>query len=330
MRTGCLPRSTLTCSIGCLLALAASLPASVTAAPPTMASVLAESTAADWRRPDPEDLLYVELPTGRVIVELAPQYAPRHSANIRKLVREDYFDGLAVVRAQENYVVQWGDPDADGERARPVRTAQRNLPPEFSVKLDLSQPFTRLPDGDVYAPEAGFLHGFPAARDPASGDVWLAHCYGMVGAGRGATADSGDGSSLYVVIGHSPRHLDRNITLVGRVLQGMEHMTTLPRGSGPLGFYEDPKQHVPVRDVNLAADVAESQRTPLEVMRTDTPTFARLIEARRNRREEWFLHPTGRVELCNVPVPVRAVAQEAQEAQEAEPAADGGEDAVER
>jgi len=276
--------------------------------PPTMASVLAESTASDWRRPNPEDTVYLELESGRVIFELAPQFAPNHSANIRKLIREGYFDGLKVIRSHENYVVQWGDPEEDPARAREIRTAQRNLPPEFSVKLGLEQPFTRLPDGDVYAPEVGFLHGFPAARDPANGDVWLAHCYGMVGAGRGATADSGDGSSLYVVIGHSPRHLDRNITLVGRVLQGMELLTTLPRGSGPLGFYDDPKKHVPIRQIRLAADVAAAERTGLELLRTDTPTFARLIESRRNRREEWFLHPTGRVELCNVPVPVRATA----------------------
>ncbi len=296
-------------------ALLAALPITASASnsrpPLTMAGVLAESSAADWRRPDPEDTLYLELAAGRVVIELAPTFAPRHAANIRKLVREGYFDGLAIVRSHENYVVQWGDPHGDDpQRARAITSAQRNLPPEFSVKLGFEQPFTRLPDGDVYAPEVGYLHGFPTARDPKNGDVWLAHCYGMVGAGRGATADSGDGSSLYVVIGHSPRHLDRNITLVGRVLQGMELLTTLPRGSGPLGFYEDPARHVPIARVRIAADLPAAERTALEVMRTDTTTFTRLIESRRHRREDWFLHPTGRVELCNVPVPVRAAAAE--------------------
>lgn len=305
-----------------LMALALSMPLAALGAetaPLTMARVLAESTAEDWRRPDPEDTVYLDLPAGRVVFELAPQYAPRHSANVRKLVREEYFDGLAVLRSHENYVVQWGDPKADTADARPIRTAQKTLPPEFSVNLGLEQPFTRLPDGDVYAAEVGYLHGFPAARDPVSGAVWLAHCYGMVGAGRGATADSGSGSSLYVVIGHSPRHLDRNITLVGRVLQGMELLTTLPRGTGPLGFYEDVAQHVPISRVRMAADLPAEEREALEVLRTDTPTFTRLIESRRNRREDWFLHPTGRVELCNVPVPVRTI-----EAAPAPDAADAG------
>jgi peptidylprolyl isomerase len=281
--------------------------------PPTMASVLAETRDADWRRPDPANTVYLELASGRVVIELAPEFAPRHVDNIRRLVRAGYFDGSAVLRSQENYVVQWGDPQADdAERARPLGEAERSLPPEFSVVLDPAAAFTRLPDGDVYAPEVGFQSGFPLARDPGAGSAWMAHCYGAVGVSRGNTADSGNGSGLYVVIGHSPRHLDRNITLVGRVLRGMELLTTLPRGGGPLGFYERPEQHVPISRIRLAADLPEAERSTLEVMRTDTPNFARLIEARRTRREDWFLHPTGRIELCNVPVPVRDAIQRPQ------------------
>jgi peptidylprolyl isomerase len=273
---------------------------------PTMAGVLAASSAEDWRRPDPESTLYLDLPSGRVVIELNPMFAPRHVANIRTLVREGFFDGLAVVRSQDNYVAQWGDPHADNlELAKPYGSGERNLVPEFSVRLGLEQPFTRLPDGDVYAPEVGFLNGFPVARDPSREEAWLAHCYGTVGAGRGNTADSGDGSSLYAVTGHAPRHLDRNITSVGRVIDGIEHLSSLPRGTGTLGFYERPEQRVPLSRAVLAADLPEAEREPLEIMRTDTMTFVRLIESRRHRREDWFLHPTGRVELCNVPVPVR-------------------------
>jgi peptidylprolyl isomerase len=293
------------------IALAAALAASPAAAnnTPTTADVLAQTQADDWRRPDPENLLYLDLAAGRIIIELNPTFAPRHAANIRTLVREGYFDGLAVLRAQDNYVVQWGDPHAaDPQRARAFGSAERNLAPEFSASLGLEQPFTRLPDGDVYAPEVGFLHGFAVARDPAHLEAWLAHCYGAVGVGRGNSADSGDGSGLYVVIGHAPRHLDRNITVVGRVLQGIEHLSSLPRGAGPLGFHTEPRHNVPIERIRLAADVEATGQSPIEVMRTDTIAFVRLIESRRHRREEWFLHPTGRVELCNVPIPVRHAA----------------------
>lgn len=277
---------------------------------PTMADVLAASTASDWRVPDPRHTLYLELASGRVVIELAPDFAPRHVANIETLAAEKYFDGLVILRSQDNYVVQWGDPNAgDADKQRSVGKAAASLPGEFDRKA-AGLPFVQLPDGDVYAPQAGYSHGFPVARDPAHDRAWLAHCYAMVGAGRGDTAESGSGAELYVVIGHSPRHLDRNVTLVGRVLQGMELLSTLPRGSGPLGFHEDPAKHVPIRSIRIAADLPEAQRSAIEVLRTDTDTFRTLVEARRTRKESWFLEPTGRIELCNVPVPVRAIARD--------------------
>ena len=271
---------------------------------PTLSQVLAESTPTDWRQPEPQNTLYLNLPGGRVVIELAPDFAPQHADNIRTLVREGYFNGLKVLRSQDNYVVQWGDPDAaDPALARPMGSAKASLAAEFDRPAE-GLPFTRLADGDVYAPEVGFSNGFPAARDPGTGRAWLAHCYGALGVSRGNTADSGSGAGLYVVIGHAPRHLDRNITLAGRVLAGIEHLSTLPRGSGPLGFYADPAQHVEIA-MTLAADLPEAERVALEVFRTDTPAFGQLMEARRNRREDWFLDPVGHVELCNVPIPVR-------------------------
>ncbi len=282
-------------------------PAAPPAKPPTSAEVLERSAPADWRVLDPENTLYLELATGRVVIELAPTFAPAHVDNIKALVREKYFDGLVILRVQENYVVQWGDPEEDPKKARPIRTAKDALPGEFARAAE-GVPFTRLTDGDIYAPEVGHSAGFPAARDPAGGKAWLTHCYGALGVSRGNTADSGSGAGLYVVIGHSPRHLDRNITLAGRVVRGMELLTVLPRGTGPLGFHEKLAQHVPIKAVRVAADVPAAQRTGIELLRTDTATFAAFVDARRNRREEWFLDPVGHVELCNVPLPARPAA----------------------
>lgn len=283
------------------LLLAAGASATPSATPPrTMSEILAASTAADWRTLDPQQTLYVELSTGRVIIELAPSFAPNHAANVKALVREKYFDGIPIVRSQDNYVVQWGDPDGKRE----VKAAKKTLPPEFE-RAAKGLAFNKLVDGDVYAPEVGHAEGFPAAGDPKTGRAWLAHCYGMVGAGRDEAIDSGGGIELYVVTGHAPRHLDRNITLLGRVVRGMELLSALPRGTGALGFYEKPEQHVPIRAIRLAADVPEAERTRIELLRTDTPTFAALVESRRNRPDSWFAFKAGRVELCNVPIPTR-------------------------
>ena len=148
-------------------------------------------------------------------------------------------------------------------------------------------------------------NGIPAARDPAANLAWPAHCYAAVGAGRGDAADSSTGAELYVVIGQSPRQLDRNITTVGRVVQGMELLTVLPRGKGPLGFYTEPSLRTPIRAIRLEADVPPAQREAIEVFRTDTRAWAALVESRRNRSDAWCLHAAGHIDLCNVPVPTR-------------------------
>jgi peptidylprolyl isomerase len=274
--------------------------------PRSTAEVLAASAPSDWRPLDPQNTLYLELATGRVIIELAPQFAPHHVANIQALAREQYYDGLAIIRSQDNYVVQLGDPAQDPQSKRAIRSAHRTLPAEFE-RPSRGLAFTTLPDPDTYAPETGFVDGFPAARDPKFGRAWMVHCYGMVGAGRDNDVDSGGGTELYVVIGQAPRHLDRNVTLVGRVVQGMELLSTLPRGSGDLGFYDKPQQRVPIKSIRVAADVPESQRTPLEELRTDTATWMAFVESRRNRREEWFKVPAGHVDVCNIPERVRPI-----------------------
>ncbi len=277
------------------------------AAPPVpvrdTATVLAESLPADWRPLDDENTLYMELPSGRVVIEMAPAYAPNHVANIKALVREGFFDGLGIVRTQDNYVVQWGDP----EGAHEVKAAARSLPAEFAVPLTPELPFAPLNSVDGYAKEVGFANGFYAGRDREAGLAWLAHCYGMVGVGRDTAPDSGGGTELYAVIGHAPRHLDRNVTLFGRVVQGMEQFSTLKRGTGVLGFYETIPERTSITSIRVAADVPEAGRVKLEVLRTDTPTFAALVDSRRHRQDEWFQYDVGHVELCNVPIPVRKV-----------------------
>jgi peptidylprolyl isomerase len=273
--------------------------------PKSMQDLLDASSPTDWRALDPANTLYLELAAGRVVIELAPDFAPAHAANIRTLAHEHYWDGLSINRSQDNFVVQWGDAADDDARRKPLGTAKAHLPAEFT-RDSAGLAFVRLPDADGWAPEVGFSKGFPAARDPDSGHAWLAHCYGTVGAGRDTPADSSNGTELYVVDGQSPRQLDRNITVVGRVVQGMELLSVIPRGTGPLGFFEKAEQRVPIKSIALAADVPADQRTPLQVLRTDTPLFAAVVESRRNRRDDWYKVPAGHIDLCNVPLPVRA------------------------
>jgi len=280
-------------------------PAFAQTAKPTFAEVLKASTPADWRPLDPARTLYMELASGRVIIELSPHIAPNHVANILALAKEGWYDGNAIIRSHDNYVAQWGDPS----EKKAVKTAKRKLPGEFTTPVGKDFPFTRLPDVDGYAPEAGFSSSFAVGRDAKAGTAWLAHCYGVVGVGRGGETDSGDGTSLYAVTGHAPRHLDRNITVVGRVVQGISLLSSLPRGTGNLGFYEKPEQHVAIKSVRVATDVPAVERANLEVLRTDTATFTKAVEALRNRGGDWFKVPAGHIEVCNMQLPVRVVAK---------------------
>jgi cyclophilin family peptidyl-prolyl cis-trans isomerase len=241
---------------------------------PTAKELIAKSKAEEWRTPDPANLLYMQLPQGRVVIELAPDFTPLHSANIRTLVREHYFDGLAIIRVQDNFVTQWGDPNdddnGDKSKIKPLGSAKAKLPPEYTRTIDPKLPWTPLPDGDVYAPQVGFTEGFPAARDPASGREWLTHCYGMVGVARDIAPDSG-----------------------------------LPRGTGPLGFYTQAAQRLPIISVKLAADLPPAEREKLQVLRTDSSTFAAIVDAKRNRHDTFYTLPAGKIDVCNIDIPVR-------------------------
>jgi peptidylprolyl isomerase len=270
-------------------------------AAPTTAEVLAAAPDSAWRALPPEHTLYLDLQSGRVVIELEPALAPHMVAAIERLVRSGFFDGLAVIRVQDNYVAQWGDGDAV---QRLPEGFPRTIAPEFTAPM-AAHSFARLPGPDGFAPQAGFFDSFPVGRDPRTGEGWLAHCYGAVGVGRDNDPASGNGTELYAVIGHAPRHLDRNITLVGRVRQGIELFSSLPRGPAPMGFYAEASERAPIRSVRLAADLPPGEQLRLQVLRTDTATFAALVESRRNRREAWFLQPAGYIDLCNVPIPVR-------------------------
>jgi peptidylprolyl isomerase len=307
-----------------MILLAALLAAATPAPPPSPGEIAAAAPASAWRVIDPQNLMLLETARGTLAIELAPDFAPAHIAAIRALVASGRFDGGAITRVQDNYVVQWAArPDASkaltaggaaavaaGSTATPggvpVGTGPGTahpaiLPAEYERPIK-GLAITPLGSTDTYAP-SGFANGWPVATDPKAGTAWLAHCYASVGVGRDNPPDTGDGSELYAVIGHGPRHLDRNITLVGRVVGGIEPYSSLPRGTGPLGFYKTPGEQTVITRVRFAS--AADPR--FEVLDTASPAFAAYLAARTNRTG-FFVRPAGATDLCNVQVPVRAVA----------------------
>ena len=283
---------------------AAAAPAN--ASPPTAGSPAAPSPAL---APTPR----------RVVIQLiAPPYSQGWVANIRVLATEHWWDGLAIVRAQDNYVVQWGDPEAENAAlARRLPGRLQKMPSADYVSgrpgdcgrfAEMCPPaslplFTSKDIRDAYVQNAGFVAGWPVAIEGARS--WPVHCYGMVGVGRNVAPDTGTGAELYVVIGHAPRQLDRNIAVVGRVIEGIEHLSTLPRGTAELGFYATPAERTPILSIRRGDEVSDLPR--YEYMSTAGEAFAEYVHARANRQDDFYVQPAGAVDVCNVPVPIRRV-----------------------
>lgn len=271
--------------------------------------VIASAKAEDWRLIPQERLLYLNLDGNRTVVfELAPEFAPKSVEAIQSLAKNQFWDGLEVYRMQDNYVVQFGDANAvhHPDKAKKLPDGHQNPPAEFERPLE-GLNVAWLADKDEWSEGVGFMDGFAVAK--GEGKVWLTHCYGALGVGRDVAPDSGNGSELYVVTGHAPRYLDRNITLVGRVVYGMTHLSALPRGGmaegGYAGFYQDPKEYTKVISVKVGTDVPAEQQLALEVMKTDSEVFSAMVETRRNRTGGWFVRQSNYTDVCNIAVPVR-------------------------
>jgi peptidylprolyl isomerase len=281
-----------------LLALAAQ----AAAAPLTPSEIVAKAPAAAWTEVAAENLMVIDYEGGgRTIVELAPEFAPVHVANIRALAGAGYWQGASIYRVQDNYVTQWGV----NEGGPPIpATVTRKPPAEYDRPV---RGLTIRPLGysDSYAPRVGHAGGWPVAWNPATGRANLAHCYGMVGVGRDMAPDTGMGGELYAVIGHAPRHLDRNIALVGRLVEGIELMSALPRGTEALGIYKTGTIARKINAVRLASAIPAAERPRFQAMNTASATFSAYVRARANRKDAFFNIPAGGVDLCNAPVPVR-------------------------
>jgi peptidylprolyl isomerase len=291
-------------------AICAALPVSAQNAKtyPAPSEIVAAGKPGDWVAIAPSDVLVMDLApdskgkSRRVIIQLMPApFSQGWVSNIRKLAATHWWDGTSINRVQDNYVVQWGD--ATEKKALPDGLAAVDAKDYVTPDWPTKDWILARADGrpDAYAGAHGFYVGWPLAQGREG--LWPVHCYGMVGVGRNLSPDTGTGAELYTVIGHAPRHLDRNIALVGRVIEGIEHMSSLPRGTGALGFYEKEEERVPILSVRLGNETKDVPA--FEYLSTDSKSFAAYADARANRRDAFFNIPAGGADICNIPVPTR-------------------------
>jgi peptidylprolyl isomerase len=293
---------------------------------PTPASIVAEAHASHWRAIDPADLLVMTLAPDRdgnprqlVIQLMPPPFSQHWVENIRVLAKAHWWDGTSVYRVVDNWVAQWGDGEDDEAKARPLPDTLRTVPESGYVTPVEPGPedgrdFVLTPRReeivvnrwlDSYAITA-FVAGWPIGLDDQGGrTAWPIHCYATVGVARDLSPDTGSGAELYAVIGHAPRALDRNIAVVGRVIEGIEHLSTLPRGKGEAGVYDEAALRVPIVSVRLGNALPPTEQPRFEYLASESESFARYLRVRANRNDAFFKIPADGVDVCNVPVPIR-------------------------
>ena len=278
----------------------------IAAAPPpakklTPTDIVAQMGDEAWRTIPPEDLLVMTLEGGaQVVIQLAPDFAPVHVANIRKMATAGYWQGSTVYRVQDNYVSQWGL----GEAERPLPDGVVKVPPHEYWRPAQGMPFLAIKANDPYSKQAGFSGGWPVATYK-DGTASLTHCYGAVGVARDLAPDTGSGSELYTIIGHAPRQLDRNIAIVGRVIEGIENLSSLPRGTEKMGFYAKGQVAKPIQSVQLASAMPADARPSFQYLDNMTVGFAHYVLVRMNRDDDFYRVPAGGADICNIPVPIR-------------------------
>ena len=257
--------------------------------------------ASDWIEIPADDLLVMDLASGkRVVIQLAPQFAPVHVANIRAMARSGYWAKATIYRVVDNWVTQWGL--GDGPFPTPPGIVAR--PPEEYERGAAGLTFVPMGSPDPYSMKAAYADGWPVALQPG-GKANPTYCYGAVGVARDAAPDTGNGSELFAVIGATARRLDRNYALVGRVISGMENLSALPRGTAEMGVYAKDQVPTPIASVRIAADMAATERPRFEYLRTGSPAFADYVQLASHRAD--YGVPSPGADLCAVPVPVRKV-----------------------
>ncbi len=264
--------------------------------------ILEASNASDWRVLDPENLIYIELERGRVVVAFSTQLAQAHVEQVKTLARDGYYDGLSFYRVIDGFVAQGGD--AFGTRE--LENAKTKMQPEFEQPLSDQISVTLQDDVDGYASKVGWVDSLPVGIDDKENSIWHLHCTGAFAFGRNNEKDSAS-TEFYITL-QPQRYLDRNLTVFGRVVQGMEHLQALRRVSPPESEKDDMGEAI--LSMRVVADLPIEEQEPLEILSSTSDVFADYIEARRYRPSEFFYYRPGYVDVCQLAVPVRAATKE--------------------
>jgi peptidylprolyl isomerase len=280
----------------CAVALAATAaaapkPKPATPAPSAKPAAPAGPGDADWRTPDPNNVLVIDTNQGRVIVEMVPEIAPRHVEQIRTLAHENFYDGLRFFRVIDKFMAQTGDPQNNGQGG----SSKPNVAGEFTFRRGSDLPFVMAADQTVA--EIGFIKSMPVESQSMSlaamtkdqkVTAWALYCQGVAGMARDDNPDSGN--SQFFLMRYPYPSLEKRYTAWGRVIAGEDVVRAIKTGE-PV---EQPQDRMD--KVRLLADVPEKDRPKIRVIDPKGPWFKAQVERARAAKGADFT-------ACDVEIP---------------------------
>ncbi|HEY2355967.1 MAG TPA: peptidylprolyl isomerase [Phenylobacterium sp.] len=283
-------RTALFAACAAAIAVSASAAPKAPAAPPAPAAASAPGPA-DWRTPDPNDVMVIDTNKGRILVEIVPEAAPQHAVRMRELAHENFFDGLRFFRVIEDFMAQTGDPQNSGQGG----SSKPNVPAEFTFRRGSDTPFVMAADQTVA--EIGFIKSLPvmsqsmmlgAMTKDQKVTAWPLYCQGVAGMARDNNPDSGN-SQFFLMRARFPS-LEKKYTAWGRVISGQDVVNSIKVGE-PV---EQPQDRM--ERVRLLADLPEAERPKIRVIDPKGPWFKAEIERQKAAKGAGF-------SACDVTIP---------------------------
>ncbi|REL25140.1 peptidylprolyl isomerase [Thalassotalea euphylliae] len=263
-----------------------------------------------WRTLSPDNLMVMTLPHGKVIFELAPQFAPRHVAHFKALAANGHYQDNKFYRVIDGFVAQAGPAESEqayGDNLGHEQTAS-TISMESEWLLAQSPRITPVQSPDLFAKQTGFSGGFAVASDDTENKAWLTHCPGVLALARGNEPDSGT-SHFYITNGQAPRYLDRIMTIFGRVVYGMNHVQAITRTAVIEGQAAvDNADFTPIVSMALMSSLPIDEQITIQVEDTESAAFVKKLVERRARSHAFFYKkPPSVLDVCQVPVVSRIV-----------------------
>ncbi len=268
--------------------------------------VFSLNTIADnesiWRPVSINNSVLLTLPHGKVVIELAPQFAPQHVAQFRQLTQQGFYNGTKFYRVIDGFVAQAG-PKEGSKKDKSVPL----LAMEAEWRFNAKELYTPVQKNDLFAAQTGFKDSFAMAfqtkNKQTPNRAWLTHCPGVVAMARNNEADSAS-SHFYVVMGQAPRYLDNIMTIFGRVVYGMQHIHAITRTEVMAGEQAiNARKFTPIVSMKLMADVPKSQQIQIAVENTESKAFRERLESRRHRNSAFFYKkPPPVLDVCQIPI----------------------------